>query len=529
MRYELSHDSLARQILDRVSGEAKARRQAELLVARAHKRYLDKKILLNQEDLDEIRPHEKAINFSPGEQQLIRESKAALARAARRKRQIVIGVISILSVFLLIALWQWQRSVASTRALKAKVSYENGWVTQAFRHAQSAQNILVVDQDTRGTIREVLQDIYQSGLQYDLLHDQPIKGLDINPQEEYILSITAGTNAYVWDFQGKLRYLIEHPESPRKARFLPWGGSRELLTIAGNTAYLWNGGGGQEWRYEMSGPILDFDFSIPNKTILLQTENDFILLDERGKAWNFALPPAPLIRASISPNGNELLLVWPDSVSSLPLSFAELGKPKKRFTIPGPVRDAQYIASDQIQMQVLVGFPDSTHLVFDISGKVDTFSFYKYLNQELARFPPVERFAFSAPGSTSPITLFQTDSVSIRFWSAYRKTKDGQRAGIIDFYTRYDLAILNTTFSPSGRYLLTASADGRVDIWEIEGAVKERYRRFRAQIRLAQFARDDAYLITSAGDRTVKVWRLNELKDRNAEEVIEFYEERLAR
>lgn len=527
MRYELAHDSLARQILDRVSGEAKARRQAELLVARAYKRYTERKVLLTQEDLDEIRPHEAAIAFSPEERQFVEESKKALSRAARRKRQIVITIISLLSIFLIFALWQWQRSEASTKALEAKATYEKGGVSQAFRLAQSARRTLGVDGNTRETIREVLQDIYTSGLVRDLVHPTRVRSLDINPAEEFLLSITESPIAYIWDLQGQLRYQLEHPAAVQSGRFIPWADDRQCMTIANNVAYFWDGNGKLSREHALQAPIEGFDFNEQYQLTVLWNANEVVLLDNTGETWPFELPQKDLLNASFSPNGNDLLLASPDSVSSWWLELIKLGRLSPRFVIPGEIRWADYVASDRIQMQTLVQFSDSTTQVFDAKGALDTATYYQYLNRELKRLPSVQRFDFSYPNINNPKTLLQTDSTSIRYWSAYRKQEDGNRVGIIDFYTRYDDPVLNTTFSPDDQYLLTASSDGRVDIWNIGNEVIERYKRFRAQIRQSRFIRNNNYLVTSALDEKIQVWQVAAPEEKVAAEILEFYDQRL--
>lgn len=528
MRYELAHDSLARQVLDRVSAEAKARRQAELLVARAYDRYVERQVLLTLEDLDEIRPHEKSINFSPEEQTFIQQSKNALARAAKRKRQLVIAVISLLSAFLLFSIWQWQRSVAGAKALRSKVAYENGWVSRAFRLAQSAQRTLGTDESTQATINEVLQDIHASGLERDLVHDRPVQTLDLNSAEEYLLSTTKGNLAYVWDLQGQLRYTLDHPAEVLDGGFIPWGETLQSMTIAADSAaYFWDGSGKLIRKKKLEASIEGFDFNARHQLTLLWTESELVLLDTAGIPWPFDPAQENFIQAAFSPNEDDLLIATRDSVSSWWLEFVKIGRPQPRLVIPGKIRWANYIASDEVRMQVLVQFEDSTSRVFNNKGQLDTVTYYQYLNQQLKDFPYIMRFDFSTPGTEHPKTLFQTDSTSIRYWSAYRKHKDGERAGVFDFYTRYDLPILNTTFSHSDRYLLTASADGRVDLWDLNGGAIERFKRFRAQIRQAIFARDNAYLITTAQDRTIKIWQIGAVDEKAVNELLPYYNERL--
>ena len=104
---------------------------------------------------------------------------------------------------------------------------------------------------------------------------------------------------------------------------------------------------------------------------------------------------------------------------------------------------------------------------------------------------------------------------------------DGGRVGVIDFYTRYDQAIINTTFSDVDQYLLTASTDGRVDIWDISSPTIERFKRWRAQIRLARFARNNTYLITSVLNDKIQIWQVNRKDQKTVKEIIEYYNDKL--
>lgn len=526
MRYELAHDSLARQILDRVSTETKARRQAELLIARAYKRYQERQVLLTREDLDEVRPHEKAIAFTPEEKKFLEESKAALSRAARRKQQFAVGIISVLSFLLIVAIWQWQRSLAGTRALRAKTAYESGQISAAFRLAQSADRTLGVDDNTQQTITEVLQDIYQSGLIRDLVHPEQVQQFDVSPGEQHLLSTTKNNTAYVWDMQGRLLHELEHPEKPGGAAFIPWSDNLQAITYAGKTAYFWDANGALVDQYELQAPIRGLDFNERKQLTLLWSADEVVILDGDRKPWTFSNPQPNLLNAAFSPNDNDLLLASPDSVTSWFLDFIRLQRPMPRFVIRGDIRRADYIASDRVQLQTLVQFADSTSRVFDAQGQLDTASYYQYLNRELERLPLVQQFDFSRPGYTNPKTLILTDSISIRYWSAYRKHKEGERIGIVDFYTRYDDPITGTAFSAADQYLLTASADGRTDIWKIKEVI-ERYKRFRAQIRQAKFISDDKFLVTRTDRNTIQIWTLEPPSAKSASEILEFYDTRL--
>lgn len=532
MRYELAHDSLARQILDRVSGEAKARRQAELLISRAYERYQERQVLLSSEDLDEIRPHEKTINCSGEERAFIRKSKDALARAARRKRQFLIGVISLLSAFLVFALWQWQRSVAGTKALRAKAAYEQGYPSTAFQLARSAYRTLGVDQATIGTIREVLDDIYTSGLELDLQHDQDVTSFDLHPSEEELLSITDGPEAVVWDIpSGEMAYRIAHPSDVLNGAFIPWENQSHTLTVGqDSTVYFWDQSGSPVRNVSFAAPVQGFLFNTKLQLILLWTENELSLLSDSTNIWTLPLPP-DIRQVDFSPNENYLMIANRDSISSWWIEFIKRGlPPQRRAIVKGEIKWAGFIASDASNPMILAQFANGANGVFDYKGTLDTVPHYGFLNDEFDLIEAngeIIRFDFSYPGFDHPKTLFQTDSTTVYYWSAYRISANGAPAGNLDFYTRYDQPITTTAFSKEDRYLLTASVDGRVDIWDIQTASIKRFKRFRAQIRQAEFMAQDRRLITRGSDNLIKIWSLNTVPKLEAEAILDHYDHRL--
>ncbi|MCB0630163.1 MAG: WD40 repeat domain-containing protein [Saprospiraceae bacterium] len=541
MRYELAHDSLARQILDRVSVEAKARRQAAQLVERAYRRYLERGILLTREDLDEIRPHEDGISFSPEELDFIKKSRAALERATRRKRQVVITIISALSIFLLFALWQWQRSVASTKALKANAAYETGYPSRAFRLAKSSNRTLGIDKDTKKMINGVLQNISASGLVRDLIHEQPVKTFDINPDETRILSITQGNSAYIWDLENyNILHTIEYPEEIREGAFLPWSDTGAFITLAGqNTAYFRNGDGTLAFQYQLSDPINGFVFSQRSKLVALWSAKEVVLLSDSTNILKLPeMPAGDLIQVDISPNGNYLLLATEKGVRTWWIQYLQQGlPPQQRAVLDGAIKWSGFVASDLSNPVILVQYEDGSITTFDQKGQSgasndnDNPIFgnpeYSLFNTELKDLDSnlsVVHIDFSQPGYEHPKILFQPDSTTVYYWSAYREYSSGERAGSLDFYTRNDAPIIGTQFSKGDRYLLTASSDGRVDIYDISGSALRRYKRLRAQIRQARFIRQDNWLLGTSFDNTIKIWQLNTTKKTGIQQILNNYD-----
>ena len=149
MKFEISHDMLAKQVHEKAGAEAKARRRVKAMVEREMARV---GTLLRQEDLDEISPFEKEIDFDDAELKFIKDSKAAIQKAARRKRRALRATIASLSALALVSLifafsaWRASKKVeakaregmANDLAFKASVEPDR---TTAFRLAELSNQI----------------------------------------------------------------------------------------------------------------------------------------------------------------------------------------------------------------------------------------------------------------------------------------------------------------------------------------------------------------------------------------------------
>ncbi len=140
MKYELSHDTIARQVYEKSSVEAKARRKIKLLVERAHERHQQNaKILLSKEDLEEIKPFESAIAFSEAEHHFIQRSKWAI----HRQRNLLIGLTALVLVTLAaLSIWALREKSRAEKA-RQKIEVEKTRATSVLlaSKAREAQHI----------------------------------------------------------------------------------------------------------------------------------------------------------------------------------------------------------------------------------------------------------------------------------------------------------------------------------------------------------------------------------------------------
>lgn len=127
MKFEFTHDTLARTVFNKSSAEAKARRQVKNMIEREFQRYKAKGILLQQDDLDELRPFQRQINFSEEEVKFIRKSRRAIRRKRRRTILIATGIIILLLIALFVSL------IATTRATYAQAAAEKSAKENAYQ------------------------------------------------------------------------------------------------------------------------------------------------------------------------------------------------------------------------------------------------------------------------------------------------------------------------------------------------------------------------------------------------------------
>ena len=97
MEYELIHDTIAKQVFEKASTEARSRRKVEKYIRERYEAYKQRGAKLTQDDVDFISPYLAQVNILKEEEQFIDDGKRAL-KAAKRKRQMIAVAIGLLLV-----------------------------------------------------------------------------------------------------------------------------------------------------------------------------------------------------------------------------------------------------------------------------------------------------------------------------------------------------------------------------------------------------------------------------------------------
>lgn len=539
MKFELAHDSLAQQIYEKASAEAKARRKVKLLVERALNRYLERAVLLTQDDLDEIRPLEDTINFDEAELSLIQRSKAAIQKANQRKRIITGSVIAVLSIFLILALVQWQRAVHSAKAqhrmnlaLQAFRSLENGDPSLAFRLAQAAQH-KANSKDAATIIQNVFSELNKSPLQCDLVHEDSIISAVFSSDNNFV--VTAGKDGLVkvWKTDCRLVNTLKHQKAVACAMFSP-DGEFVLSASADSTVRWWNWKTNETQVIRHAAPLTHALIAADGQHFIAATTDAKIYLYETSalQLMDSVELEKPIIALTFQPNGQRYLAA--DRKQAILKSVVPFIR-ARTFTFEQPLKHIALLDS-QLGMSVVAIFDKHTE-IRSMDGQLDTSLFtYGFLNRMYQRRPNIGGMHYSYKESSgSSRVLFLAGDATVEGWRQdvrddfygdYTSYQNIDTGTIIkahrDFKVNPKAEPTFACFSEQTDLVLIASTDNRVEIWDF--FTKDKIiSRFKATVYDASFSNDDQLVITLDHSNTGHLWNLGRQALKNDEQLVAYF------
>jgi WD40 repeat protein len=160
-QFELSHDSIAKQIGEKASVDAKNRRKVETLLQQAMDLYAKRGTLLSQDQLDEIRPFEDILRLDDAETAFIEKSKKAIRIKKIIQAAIVISVMALLALAALYSYNQAQiarenerKAQAQSLAIQAKQAFDQKNYSDALTLANQSLELQPEDNEASRILSE---------------------------------------------------------------------------------------------------------------------------------------------------------------------------------------------------------------------------------------------------------------------------------------------------------------------------------------------------------------------------------------
>ena len=148
MKYELTHDTLAKLIFEKASTESRTRRKVEKFIRDRHEAYQLRGARLTQDDIDFVTPYLTQVNISAEEAAFVEYGRKALVRARRRVRTLVAAVLVVFAGLTVVSLISWQRANKREKAAITSDSLAQIAATAAKNEAENARRAEKAAQDS---------------------------------------------------------------------------------------------------------------------------------------------------------------------------------------------------------------------------------------------------------------------------------------------------------------------------------------------------------------------------------------------
>ena len=472
MKFEISHDSLAKQIFEKASVDAKNRRKIKAMVERGLERYRQRKVFLTVDDLSEIRHNFHAINFTEEEEDLIRISTRALARKEKRGCLIVTAVILTLLTLLGLSILstckvgaakleiqhELDKSRADKFALEAKARLDDGFVAEALELAAYSNSYRSsrFEYSVPSTNKKILSDAYYKflGNEHAVLRDiyrykSKISNYTVSPSGDKILVQTDDKKVFVNTIPKSTDISFDYQEVLKQTEFIDADRKIILLSENGNASIL--------------APSSDNKTKLGSNTIAVDSffidhdKESIICIDKNNTLRFFDYDGNPIKELVVDTafifDLNKRVCVSKDSIFML-LDFQ--GKTINTLTSSFPVSSLSKIYLSPDAKAIFIHTVDKG-LLWNLDSQ-DTITI-QHEHPTYVEDAPYHLENVFAPGDAHFFTIqkINPNSEAVRFEVTIRDRTTGQPLHIVE-PCEYEVWIeskylLDGTFSPDGRFM----------------------------------------------------------------------------
>lgn len=296
--------------------------------------------------------------------------------------------------------------------------------------------------------------------------------------------ITATRDVYdhllrLWDEKGNLIDSLPHRRAITAAVFSP-DGRRVLSAARDSVARLWTPGASKLILLPHDGEVDFACFSADGRRILTTAQDSTVRL------WTANGVPVDTFRlgnkasaAHFSPDNQRVLTVSPrDSAAVL---WSEKGDSLQTFRHPNEIRTAVFSPGGR---RILTAGRDSTARLWSVSG--DALAVLRHNGGvDLAVFSPDGR------------RILTTSQGRVHIW-------DHQGERLVTY--SHALKVSSIDFPNGEQEILTASADGTVQLRNFQGELLARYQENDRPVNMAGFSPDGRKIITASYDGYARIW-----------------------